>query len=146
MTQFEGADTYKGSEEGTISFRDIALKHYQRITQLSCVEFRGGYYEDKTRTAGKIAYTERIYIPDSRDVYVNAINSLYDILLPHFDKIMKERAEEIEELWNTRSIDLKGTKRWDVERIEIKRRLFQQLSLLLSRLGYLEGKSFGVGA
>lgn len=151
MTEFADAESFKSGATPHVSYREIVLLHYRKITQLACVEFRGGYTTQKTRASGMASWVESIYIPDTRETYVNAIDMLHDLLLPHFDKKMKEESEKIEQELIDKKEELKQAKetkkdekieKFSDAKLKIKRRLFQQLSLLLNRLRYLEGKSF----
>jgi len=143
MTQFIGAEDYQPIGETNISFRQIVLEHYRKITQLSCVEFRGGYWTEKQRTSGGATFSESYYVPDSREVFVNSINMLHDLLLPLFDKQMEEEMERLEEEYEKEYEKAQDKKEWKPKKLELKRELFQRLCLLLNRLRYLEGKSFG---
>lgn len=134
--QFIDAESYS-MDRGHVSFREIVLLHLQRITALGSVELRGGFWKEKPRMSHNIAYTETVYVPSTKDSYMNAIDMLHDLLLPLFDKKMKEAIKKLEE--ETKNMD-KSDKE---AKLKLKRKLFQQLSLLLNRLRYLEGKSFG---
>lgn len=136
--QFEDAESYRRNPEANLSFKDIVLEHLKKITLLSCVEFRGGYRTEKIHPTSSGSYSETIYIPDSREVYINAVNMFHDLLLPIFDKKMRGESERLEQ--QHKEVD---KKEWRKIKLKNKRELFQQLSLLLKRLRYLEGKSFG---
>ncbi len=136
---FEDAESYQNVKEANLSFREIVLLHFRRITQLSCVEFRGGYFTSKQRISGKISYEERVYIPSTTESYCNAVDMFHDLILPLFDKKMKEAIKKIDEDYKSYLEKEKDSKK-SLDKLKIKRRLFQQLSLLLKRLRYLEGK------
>jgi len=140
---FEDAESYVSGKESNLSFREIVLMHLRKITLLACCEFRGGYTFEKQYISGGISRSENFYQPDTRELYINAIEMLHDLLLPLFDKKMKEAIEKLDNEYK----ESKEGKESKVEkknfRLEYKRKLFQQLSLLLNRLKYLEGKSFG---
>lgn len=75
---FEDAESYSFNNlKDKITFRDIILQHLRRISQFASVEFRGGYWEIKETpisTGGFSAtITNKIYIPDTREVYSNAV-------------------------------------------------------------------------
>lgn len=97
--QFQDADSYQSSFNKTLSFKDIVLQHLKTIGRYASVEFRGGYWEIRaipiqgTNMSGSA--TSKVYVPDSREVYSNAIEYLADILYPHFDKEMKDKEEKI---------------------------------------------------
>lgn len=97
--KYVDAESYQGGSYGKdeLSFRIIILQHLKRISQLAAVEFRGGYWEIKETpiSMGSAAYTikNRVYIPDSREVYSNAVECFADMLAPYFDEQM-QKAEE----------------------------------------------------
>jgi len=72
------------------------LKQLMKIASLGSVEFRGGYWQQKTKM-GKdgTMHTEKFYIPDSREEYGNAINILHDLLIPYFNNDMEEKSNNI---------------------------------------------------
>jgi hypothetical protein len=128
-TQYGGKDS--------ISFKEISLRHLARITNLSCVEFRGGYFEEKPILKGGVSYITKVYVSDSRDVYSNAIDCLHDLLLPKFDTKIKQKLKDIEKELNGIRNKEKDFQNFMTERVKIKRKLFQELCLLLDRLNYL---------
>ena len=138
--EFENVESFKG-DKSNLSFKEIVLTHLRRITQLCCVEFRGGFKLQKIHTSGKFSYTEEVYVQDTRECFINATNMLNDLLLPMFDKQMREEVDILDKDYaSKKKLDKKV---WNEAKIENKRKLFQQLSLLLKRLKYLESKSFG---
>lgn len=142
-------NTYN-KKEGT-SIREIILEHLKKILEISRCEFRGGYYEEKF--TGNV--NEKIYVPDSRKQYIQAVESLSDVLLPYYDKDMEERAKaidiEIEESLNTfeKSKKSTGSKEHNVyviTKLKLMRMLFQQINYLLHRNNYLKTKIYEEGA
>lgn len=133
MSDFVDAESYS-MDKGNISFREIVLLHLQRITSLASTEFRGGFWKERPRMSGAVAYTESVYVHSTRDSYINAVDMLHDLLLPLFDKKIKEALKDLAD---------EEEKLGKEHRLKMKRKLFQHLSLLLNRLKYLEGKSFG---
>jgi len=141
---FRDADGYSVRQEGA-SFKEICLRHLSKISELSIREFKRGYMKKKPISTSSGVYMAEEYVEDGRKAYINAVDCFHDLLLPHFDKIMSERNKEISEDLNSKlKIYQEDTRSdaddWVDEKLEIKRRLFQQLSLLLKRLGYLETK------
>lgn len=83
--QFEDGSEgrFGGHKKEELTFELIVLRHLTKITSMSCVEYRGGYWQQKTKM-GKDgnSSTEKIYTPDTREQIGNAIDMLYDLLLP----------------------------------------------------------------
>lgn len=108
-TQFEDAEQYTFSyNKDRISFKDIILQHLKDIGKYSSVEFRGGYWEKRTKIVSGQIIEDKTYVPDSREVYSNAVEYLYDMLYPHFDEDMIKAGEkadkEIEEIFNDNTV------------------------------------------
>lgn len=134
---------YSGRTEGT-TFKEIALRHISKISEICSKELTKGYLQRKPVFMNGTTYMSEIWIEDKRKSFINAVDFLNDILLPHFDKQMQEQSSIIETEYKTKYKLYKENKKskseWIDKEVLIKRKLFQQLSLLLKRLGYLEGK------
>ena len=144
---------YSGGKD-KVSFKIILLNHLRKILTLSCVEYRGGFFEQRL----KGQYFEKYYIQDSRSVYNNSVDSLYDILYAHFDKIMLKEDEEIqkvikklgEKYMKEETKEVKGkiiiikmdenTYRHELQKL--KRKLFRSLNCFLKRMDYFKGNIF----
>ncbi len=156
MSKFEDTETtnFSYGKEG-ISFKDIILNHLKRISEFSSVEFRGGYWEEKQIHLGSGNFqTERTYVPDSREIYTNAVDVLADLLYPHFDSEMKKAEEYLLEewrVWTDAHSDEKGfitdeKGKITNEAVQIQRNkkrgnrklLFRQICCFLYRKKYLD--------
>jgi len=165
QTDFEDAESFGFNYlKDKISFRDICLQHLKKISQFASVEFRGGYWEEKPDPRPNSNMNINIYIPDTREIYYNAIECFADMLCPYFDKEMKE-AEETSINENKKAYDdntiIKEKVREDKnseeakkyerefkdqwnrvsyrsERVKINRKLFRALCCFLYRKKYLE--------
>lgn len=141
-TVFIDAETHYsgGNYKDKIQFRDIVLSFVQQIGRNANCEFRGGYWEEKPHPNPNFNGVIKIYIPDSREVYSNSVEYLYDILYPHFDKKTLEILEKIEK----EKAELKEYKD-DQEKIEyrtqrqrLNRKLFREICSFLQRENYFE--------
>jgi hypothetical protein len=135
----------------------------KKISQFASVEFRGGYWEERTVYSGSVSNTIRTYIPDTREVYSNAVECLADMLFPYFDKEMLREEEKckkaIEQAFNDNSVLVEPDREDETEAEEkvysnfkhtsnkisyrsetrsINRRLFRALCSFLYRKKYLE--------
>ena len=87
------------------------------------------------------------YISDSRKELFRSIDVLHDLLLCKFDKIMKEKSKELNDIYKekwmeARGRDLSKEERRDfwVDAEKTYRELFQELCLFLSRIGWMASK------
>ncbi len=87
---------FGGGGKDEITFKVIVMRHIIKIARLASVEWKGGYWQQKSRIAqGGQMIVEKVYIPDTREEYGNSIIFLHDILIPHFDDNMIKESEEI---------------------------------------------------
>ena len=95
--QFQDAENFSiDYNKDKISFRDIILNHLRRILTFASVEYRGGGYEEKTVITNGVVNSVKVYVPDTREVYSNAVEVFTDCLLPYFDKDMKDAEKKYE--------------------------------------------------
>ncbi len=144
---FVDPENYSYGNKG-FTFKDIVLRQFRRIGELACVEFRGGFF-NKTPNG-------EIYVPDSREMYSNAIDALSDMLCSRFDKemedieneVVKNEEKMIEDLSGKFTLKgLKGEYRemnevsnelFRKEKLKLSRKLFRGLASFLHRNKYLE--------
>jgi len=124
------------------SFRDIVLSHLNKILELSCDEFKGGYWKKEVK--GNLI--EEVYVPDSRKKMIQVIEFWGYILRPRFNKDMKEKYKKIREKlsgnlkqFNDNKID---KEKFVIRKLKIMKNLFEELNFLLSDLDYLKGEVF----
>lgn len=97
--QYEDAESYQFNySKDKLTFKDIILQHLKRISEFASVEFRGGYWHQKPVKLGNgtTAMSDE-YVPDSREVYCNAVEALADMLYVYFDDEMRMLEEDIKE-------------------------------------------------
>ncbi|KKN58812.1 hypothetical protein LCGC14_0548180 [marine sediment metagenome] len=85
-TTQEDVDDIEITPGGGNSFKDVLMSQLRRVTQLSSVEFRGGYY---TTVPTKSGQEKEVYVQDSRESFSNATYALAILLNPKFDKTMR---------------------------------------------------------
>ena len=142
---FIDAEEFVGSSKEA-SFRSIILNHISKISLICIKEFKEGYWQKKPISTAGGVYMSETYVEDMRLAYINAIDFLYDSLLPHFDTTMKRQGTRINNKLNSLLKSFTKNKKsktdWIDEKLSSKRKLFQELNLLLYRLKYLESTKF----
>jgi len=94
---FVDPETYNSGQDKT-SFREVILIHLRKINGLSCVEWHGGFWMENTLLGkGGIAITNKVYIPDSREIYSNAVENFSDMLFAHFDEDMLAEEKDLQD-------------------------------------------------
>ncbi len=132
-----GGENFRNTQ--TFGFRDIVLRQVQKITNIYSQELTKGYW--KKSQMGNYGQQEIVaYIPDGRLSYIQAVECLHDLLLPKFDKEMKQASKDIDKEIEDKNKEFleKGERDWLKRKVKILRGLFQHLSLFLERLGWLE--------
>lgn len=92
---FMGAEEYSFEPKG-ITFKEIVLKHLNKILEITTHEFTEGREQKKPIAIGSAIAELKTYTEDKREAYINAVDSFYDILSPHFDQKMKDADKKIQ--------------------------------------------------
>ncbi len=141
---FIDAEENYGTRDHQISFREIVLRHLSKISEICTAEFKEGYWQKRPMSIGGGVYMSEVYIEDKRDAYINAVDFFHDILLPSFDDEMiqsdEDSEKELEDSLKKYKDDKKSSTEWMDHKLLVKRKLFQELNVLLSRTGYFEEK------
>ena len=165
---FIDADQFQGGQQDKITFQLIILQHLKKIGTYASVEFRGGFWNRKPHPNSNLNITVDEYVPDTREVYSNSIEYLYDLLYPHFDNEMKEAGKktdaELDKAFKDSTVTKEASREdrdakqgeklrrffdsdtdkgsFRNERLILCRKLFRELSCFLKRQDYFKGKSF----
>lgn len=144
---FEG-ENYRGTQQ-VLGYREIVLQQVRKITTIYSRELTSGFYK-KTQPNESGKQEIVAYIPDGRESYINAVEVLYDLLLPKFDDEMKEDnkklQKDIEDGYSKIQENQKkeGTglrEEWLIKKVKLMRIVFQKLCFLLERVGWLSETS-----
>lgn len=129
-----------GRNEG-LTFQQILMQQLSRATQnLSDDMIEGHWKTIPMKTGSGTTMMTQVYIPDGRLKAINSVKTFYDLLLPRFDEVMNKRVQEINEKMSARKRQyiekdlLKSS--WIDAELKFHRQIFQELNLLMSRLGY----------
>lgn len=132
---FIGADQYMGTKDAiTIDF--IIMEHIRRIGTIASKEWHGGKTFWQQTSPNLNQDLESKYLESSAEAYTNAINYLFDLLLPKADEeLLKAEEKYSEAVKRTESKGLSD----DEEKKKIarlSRRLFRECLLYLKRTDY----------
>ena len=108
-----------------ISLKLIILNHIQKISNICCKELVSGYWENQYRVVNGLRMDSKVWHPDSRKEYINAVNFFHDCMLPYFDN----KAEEIIKTIESKPDYLKDSE----TELKYKRLIFRELILLFKR-------------
>lgn len=116
-------------EKGEGSIKEIVLRHIRKISDLSCQELTSRYYQEKPVKVGDSFTIIRIYHPDLKEAYCNAIEFLIDLLYPRGDPSFKEFMDIFQK-------EVEGLK--DSERLKKMRLAFQEVNKMFERTKFFE--------
>lgn len=133
--QFIDAENYHPTQQGALTYEQLVLEQVRRCIIEGSKEMKGGYFKEKMTRMG----TQEVYVDDQKQIYIQCINSLYDLLISYFDEefnqadlIFKESLIEIRE---NKIKDLKDKIQY-TDDIRIKRQIQMQIET-----GYLDPDS-----
>ncbi len=119
------------------TYKDIVMSQVNRVVRNMSQEMRNGFWIRSTSTPN-IESQKLKYIGSSKEELINSLNVLHDLLLPRFDEDMKKKVKEIDE--ETKKLVEKKEEHlvFIKHKLKIYRKLFQEISKLLERLGWFE--------
>lgn len=116
-------------EQQGISAKDVILRHIRKISDITCQEFTGGYWEKKPiKTSSGILFVEK-YHEDVREAYCNAVDFLIDVVYPISDTEMKLYFDEHEPV----NFDLEIK-----EKLKLKRTTFRKINIMFDRTNFFQ--------
>ena len=129
-----------------IDYSQVLMNQIDKVRLSGSVEFRGGYWENREKMIGGSLVTEKIYIPDTRQVFIGAVDQLYDLLIPFLDKKFNEANKSIDK--KIKDLNNQKEKKKDLSESKfnvwyyselriIKRWQYRQLVFQLARMGML---------
>lgn len=98
---FIDAEGYMGSKDPSMTYEQIVLKQIQRCVDEGNKEMVGGHISEKQTSRGLVP----VYVPDQRQVYIQCVNSFYDLMLPHMDDVFEDKMDGVELLIKRRRAD-----------------------------------------
>ena len=91
--QFVDAEDYRSQPQGAMTYEQIVLKQINKCADEGSKEMVGGYVKEKQTNKGMV----EVYVPDQRDIYIQCITMLHDLLLAWFDDDMNKDVKTFEE-------------------------------------------------
>lgn len=142
------ADYYTNKDD-KLSFKEIALGHYKRILEITTTEFAGGHWK-YIQTGNS---TNKEYVTDKRQEFIQAVESLANALYPHFDVQMKkdyknylEKKKKLFAKYQEGGfITSKNKMPHSIKMLNVMKQLFRKLSCLMYRLDYFKSATYTEG-
>lgn len=81
-----------------LDFNTIIMRQIDKVRTAGSVEWMGGYWERKPYSiSGMSGAMSEEYVPDTREVYINSVDVLFDLLLPYFDDVFDKEFKDLEQ-------------------------------------------------
>jgi hypothetical protein len=143
LDEFQTIEDQGGSfgGKGATTFQEILMMQLSRTAKIGSQEMKAGYWKTiPINYGGTSTGSQKIWISDTRKEYISTIQMLSDLLLARFDEEMNKQSKEIHSKIKERKSKFAKENILETKFIEYEllmhRKLFQQLNLLIGRLGY----------
>lgn len=139
---FINMDTYRGSggDKFGLSFKQILLMHINRCVLNGSVEWHGGYWNEVQTKEG----ISRVYVPNTRDIWINTVKIMRALLLGYTDDKMKggetkyqDKLKKLRESYKDKKKDIC----YHNKNIKIHMFLFEELILLSKRENFFQERT-----
>jgi len=131
MEDIEFKEESEYQQEGS-NIKEIILRHIRKISDLSCQEYTGSYWNKKPiKTQSGVMFTEE-YHEDKREAYCNAIDFLIDVIYPMGDKELKKFIDEFDRDFEEVVDDKERIKK----KLKLKRAIFKEINRMFERTNF----------
>lgn len=139
--RFVDAQQQYGNRQEGGTFKEIILRYLSKISDICTNEFIEGYWEEKPVKIGDAHFISKVYHPDKRDEFINSIECLRVLLVPHFDDTtrtnIKTKRDALKELKDS----VKDLNDWKNKKLITYWEIFEDLSIFLHSKRYLNKDS-----
>jgi len=129
-------------KRGSFDYEFLLMRAADKCRIAGSVEFRGGYWMERPTLVNNNVVQERVYVPDTRKVFIESVTTMSLLLEPkkdeEFIKAMNELDKEVVSAKKAReknSNKEEATAEFYTEMVRIKREEFRQIMLLIARMG-----------
>lgn len=112
------------------SLKEIALLHIKKISEICCEEFSKGYWEERPIKVGTGISVMRMYHPDGRVRFCNAVDFLAWIVYPQSDEDFRKRVDDLD----------KGDEKDIDKKLKERKVLFQEMNKMFDRVNYFDSQ------
>lgn len=95
--QFLDPEQFNNNFNEKLDFKFILMRQIDKVRLSRSTEMRGGYWEDRVIPAGGGMVSQQIYIPDTRETYINAVKSLRSLLIPYWDEEFNKSVQDLKD-------------------------------------------------
>lgn len=144
------SDSYRSTQSKELSFKQLVIMQVQRVVLVGSKEFKAGFFV-YDRPLGQTGQPIK-YFGDTRKEYLQSIDALCDLLLPKFDKKMREYFANFNKTFDSKVELVKAELRkqkdatidnlWEYK-IKIYRKHFQKLLEFIEENNWFEAVGRG---
>lgn len=80
-----------------LDFKFILMRQIDKVRLSRSTEMRGGYWEERPISMGSGHSFMRVYIPDTRETYINSVLGFRSLLIPYWDNEYKEQEKKLKD-------------------------------------------------
>lgn len=161
------------SKEVSFSHPMLVMSAYSTAIRAGAVEMIKGFWEQRIDKQGN---TINVHHPDTREVYINAVETLKNVMVADFDDEADEKMDKIYmSIYQMKQDAIQQEMKWFAslpfqakqkvshmdgylnenyvfysnmmeDKVELYRKIFEQLELLIKRLKYFKKEPVRVGA
>lgn len=129
-------------KKDNVSIKEVIILHIKKISDLTCKELTPSFWSKKPMKMGDGVAIVETYHPDLRVAYITAVDFLEDLLMPkadaQFNKILELLNSEEQKLFEEHKNNNSSQDDWIWTKLGLRRTLFGQLILLISRVKLFE--------
>ena len=158
----DGTDPSTFFQKKGMSFKEIVLNYLARLGTLASVEMRGGFWQKTQIIVNNQIISNDKYISDTREVYINSVKHLSNLLFSYFDSEMLAKYKELygnkefvkekkhysqgklkvlEEQYKDKK-DKEQIEEYAKKRLAMYEDYFKELNSFLNRVNYLDALGF----
>ena len=93
--QFLDPEQFNNNFNEKLDFKFILMRQIDKVRLSRSTEMRGGYWEERVIPAGGGIVSTKVYIPDTRETYINAVKSLRSLLIPYWDEEFNKSVQDL---------------------------------------------------
>jgi len=91
----DGTDPSTFFQKKGMSFKEIVLNYLARMGTIASVEMRGGFWQKTQIIVNNQIISNDKYVSDTREIYINSVKHISNLLFSYFDDDMKSKYKEL---------------------------------------------------
>jgi hypothetical protein len=130
-------------KRGSFDYDFLLMRCADKCRLAGSVEFRGGYTQDRTIMVNGSVMTEQVYVPDSKQVFIESVNTFDTFMIPKHDeeyeqkikKLLKDEGGIKKKFEESSESSEDKLMEYYSDMVKIKKEQLRELMLLCARVG-----------